>query len=376
MPFAGLFFFSTLARAMLISVLPLQSLALLGDAQKVSLLYFAVSVGGICASVCVPLVVRLLGYYPTFLSGMLAMAMSALLLSTNTLWLFTVGFFCHAFAIAMIEVSLSLYVMQRIARQELSRFEPLRMLSLVGALAIGPWLGVYLEARVAHWLPYAAATAATLVTIVYFRVLGLHNTRTPASSTTRNPLLHLQRFFRQPRLRLAWGLTMGRSAWWMTFIIYTPIYAEQTGIGDLTGAAVVSIGSAWTLSVPWWGWVARRYGTRRLLVTGFTITSALSLAVFALAGYPWVAIALLVLAALGATILDGAGNVLFLRAVRPLERAEMSGVFLTYRDAANLAAPGTFAVLLKFFALPVVFAGAASWMLIGALYSRYIPRRM
>jgi predicted MFS family arabinose efflux permease len=128
MPFAGLFFFST----------------------KVSLLYFAVSVGGICASVCVPLVVRLLGYYPTFLSGMLAMAMSALLLSTNTLWVFTVGFFCHAFAIALIEVSLSLYVMQRIARQELSRFEPLRMLSLVAALAIGPWLGVYLEARVAH----------------------------------------------------------------------------------------------------------------------------------------------------------------------------------------------------------------------------------
>ncbi|MDH3715579.1 MAG: MFS transporter [Gammaproteobacteria bacterium] len=162
----------------------------------------------------------------------------------------------------------------------------------------------------------------------------------------------------------------------MTFIIYTPIYAEQAGFGDLAGAAVVSIGSAWTLSAPLWGWVARRYSTPRLLAYGFSVTSALSLAVFALAGYPWVALALLVLAALGSTILDGAGNVLFLRAVRSLERAEMSGVFVTYRDAANLAAPGAFAVLLKFFALPVVFAGAASWMLLGALYSRYVPRRM
>jgi MFS family permease len=376
MPFAGLFFISTLARAMLISVLPLQSLALLGDAQQVSLLYFSVSIGGICASVCVPLVVRLLGIHVTFLGAMLAMALSVLLLSKELLWVFTVGFFCHAFAIAMTEVSLSLYVMHRISRRELSRFEPLRFLSLVAALAIGPWLGVYLETRVAHWLPYAAATAATLATIGYARLLRLHGTRVPASSAARNPLRHLRRFFLQPRLRLAWGLTMGRSAWWMTFIIYTPIYAEQTGIGDLAGAAVVSIGSAWTLSVPLWGWVARRYSTRRLLVYGFTITSALSLAVFALAGYPRLALMLLVLAALGATTLDGAGNVLFLRAVRPLERVEMSGVFLTYRDAANLAAPGAFAVLLKFFALPVVFAGAASWMLIGALYSRYIPTRM
>ncbi|MDH3715578.1 MAG: hypothetical protein OET44_17215 [Gammaproteobacteria bacterium] len=28
-----------------------------------------------------------------------------------------------------------------------------------------------------------------------------------------NPLRHLQRFFLQPRMRLAWGLTIGRSAW-------------------------------------------------------------------------------------------------------------------------------------------------------------------
>jgi len=54
----------------------------------------------------------------------------------------------------------------------------------------------------------------------------------------------------------------------------------------------------------------------------------------------------------------------------------MAGVYQTYRDAANLAVPGIFAVLLKFFALPVVFAGGAVWMMAAAVTSKHIPKRM
>ena len=75
-------------------------------------------------------------------------------------------------------------------------------------------------------------------------------------------------------------------------------------------------------------------------------------------------------------MLDGAGNVLFLRAVRTFERSEMAAVFATYRDGGQLATPGLFAVLLKFFALPVVFAGASVWMLAAAWFSRYVPKSM
>ena len=86
--------------------------------------------------------------------------------------------------------------------------------------------------------------------------------------------------------------------------------------------------------------------------------------------------AFLVIAALGATILDGAGNVLYFRAVRPWERSEMTGIFLTYRDASQLAPPGLFALLLKVFALPVVFFAAGTWMFASVFFCRYIPRRM
>ena len=110
--------------------------------------------------------------------------------------------------------------------------------------------------------------------------------------------------------------------------------------------------------------------------TGFLMTSLVTTAVFIFAGSPTIAVALLILAALGATMLDGSGHVLFLRAVRSSERTEMAGVYQTYRDAANLAVPGIFAVLLKFSSLPVVFAGGAAWMMAAAVTSKYIPKRM
>jgi hypothetical protein len=91
---------------------------------------------------------------------------------------------------------------------------------------------------------------------------------------------------------------------------------------------------------------------------------------------PTIASVLLVVCALGATMLDGIGNVLFFRAVRSGERAQMTAVFVTYRDTGQLLTPGLFAVLLSYFALPVVFFSGAVWMCIAAWYCRYIPRRL
>ena len=86
----------------------------------------------------------------------------------------------------------------------------------------------------------------------------------------------------------------------------------------------------------------------------------------------WVAAAATVVVA----AIDGAGNTLFLRAVRPLERAEMTAVFMTYRDAAQLSVPGLCALMLLVAPLPAVFlvSGLATGAL--ALLARFIPRRM
>ena len=377
LPFAGFFFVCSSARAVLLSVLPLKALSLMGNAQLVSVLFFMVSACGVAVSLSVPTILQRIGLHRCFLLSVFAMVASVVLLWTEAMWSFAAGMVLHVFGVTSMEVVLSLYIMQRIPRRQLPEFEPLRMVSAIVALSIGPWLGVYLQSRVADWLPYLIAIGGTVATLIYFRWLGLQQMSLPERLLPAgNPLRHIGRFFLQPRLRLAWGLILTRSSWWMMFIIYTPIYARESGLGELMGAAIVSIGSAWTLTLPFWGWFARRYSLRRLMYMGFTVAAGMSLLVFAVSGTPTVAIVLLAFAALGATMLDGSGHVLFLRAVHPLERSEMTGVFQTYRDVANLAVPGFFAVLLKFFALPVIFVGAAGWMLVGTFFSRYIPKRM
>ena len=377
LPFAGFFFVCASARAVLLSVLPLKALSLMGNAQLVSVLFFMVSACGVAVSLSVPMILQRTGLHRCFLLSVFAMVASVVLLWTEAVWSFAAGMVLHVFGITSMEVVLSLYIMQRIPRRQLPEFEPLRMVSAIVALSIGPWLGVYLQSRVADWLPYLIAIGGTVATLIYFRWLGLQQMSLPERLLPAgNPLRHIGRFFLQPRLRLAWGLILTRSSWWMMFIIYTPIYARESGLGELMGAAIVSIGSAWTLTLPFWGWFARRYSLRRLMYMGFTVAAGMTLLVFVVSGTPTVAIVLLAFAALGATMLDGSGHVLFLRAVHPLERSEMTGVFQTYRDVANLAVPGFFAVLLKFFALPVIFVGAAGWMLAGTFFSRYIPRRM
>ena len=375
--FAGLFFFATFSRAVLVSVLPLEAHELLGDAQAVSVLYFFAAVLGIATSISVPALLHRLGASLTFYSGALAMVVSAVLLASGTPLLFAAGVAIHFMSVAATDVPLNAYLLNEVPRRELSRFEPLRILYTVFAFAVGPLLGVFLESRVNEMLPYVLAAAAALLSVLYFRWLGLHRVELEHDSARPiNPLRHVSRFVVQPRMRLAWILALARAAWWMTFVIYTPIYAKVSGLGELAGAATVSIGTAWVLSVTWWGRIGRRYGLRRLLTTGFLATAALSVLVGFCAGWPWVALTLLVWNALAATVLDGGGNVPFLRAVRPFERAEMSGVYLTYRDIAQLGAPGLFALLLGVFQLPVVFFAAGGWMLGVACLCRYIPRRM
>ena len=374
----GLFFFvQTLSRGLLLSVIPLQALDLMGNAQSASVLLFAASASGIVAALAMPMLVKGAGIYRTFLIAAIAMAISLVALASLNKWVFGAGLFVHVFAIAAAEVTLSLYVLALIPRRELLRFEPWRMLFSVLALTVGPFLGVWFKQEIDHMAPFAIGVLAVIGTLIYFHFLGLHRIEEKRSTAAHtNPIRHIGRFFSQPRLRLAYGLITARSAWWAMFVIYVPIYAKQTGLGELAGAAIVSIGTAWTLSLPLWGWMGRRFGLRRLLMGGFLATGSMSLLAFQFADSPALVSYILVMCALGASVLDGAGNVLFFRAVHARERSAMTAVFATYRDAGQLATPGVCAVLLKFFALPVVFAAAGVWMFISAWYCRYIPRRM
>ncbi|MBI4183024.1 MAG: MFS transporter [Proteobacteria bacterium] len=376
--FAALFMLTALPRSILVAVVPLSAHAVLGDAQKVSVLYFAVSLAGVAASLSIPALVRRFRRRWVFSLGAALAVAAAVLLSVRSAPFLAAGLAAQVYGTACIEITLSLYIMDQVPRREFGTFEPMRVLFAVIGLAVGPWLGVYLETRMAAWLPFALSAAGAGVMFGYFWFLRLteHPAVPTATRAAPHPLKFLHRFFVQPRLRLAWVLAVGRSSWWSLFYIYAPIYAVTAGLGEEVGGAIVSGGLLMLLIVPFWGWLGRRYGVRWVLIVGYAASGAATLAVAAAAGVPWLGAALLVCAACGTGVIDGAGNVPFLRAVRWFERPEMSTVYATYRDVAQLAPPGVFSVLLKLFDLPTVFVVGGLTMLGCAGLSRFVPRRL
>ena len=139
---------------------------------------------------------------------------------------------------------------------------------------------------------------------------------------------------------------------------------------------MVSLGAASLFIVPLWGWVGRRYGLRWLLIGGYLASAAATMAAAFSAGLPWLGVVVLVFSAFCTGAIDGAGNLPFMRAVHPPERSEMTAVFMTYRDSAQLAPPGIFAILLRVFDLPSVFLAAGGAMLYMASLARFLPKRL
>jgi hypothetical protein len=80
--------------------------------------------------------------------------------------------------------------------------------------------------------------------------------------------------------------------------------------------------------------------------------------------------------ALCVMVLDGLGNIPFLRAVRPLERPQMATVFRTYIDLSDLLPAALYSVLLSFADIRIVFLASGLWMLVAATVARHLPRRM
>ena len=376
--FVALFVLETFTRAILVTVVPLQALALLGDAQGVSVFYFSVSFAGLAGALAVPWLVRRLRRRWVTSLGVGFLCASAPLLANHTLGGLVGGLALHMIGAATLSICLNLYVLDHIRPQVLTRFEPLRMLFTGSAWMVAPVLGVYLGKHVAPWTPYALSAVSALVLLAYFWFLRITESPAlaPATASPSNPLRFLRRYFSQPRLSLAFFLAVGRAGWWMMFFIYAPIYAVTSGLGEEAGGWIVAAGSASMFAVTFWGWLGRRYGLRRLLVAGYGAAGLLTLGVGAAAGTPWLGIAILIIACFAASAIDGAGNVPFLRAVRPRERPEMTAVYSSYRDAARLTIPGLFALVLNHFALPAVFVTSGLIMLVMSHYARFIPRRL
>lgn len=376
--FAILFALESLSRALLATVIPLQAYALLKDAQSVSLLFFFASLIGLCGTFAVPWLVRKSARRWVYSAGALLLVFAPMLLAIDTLAGQAAGMMVRVFAVVTLTICLNLYIMDYIARRDFSRSEPMRMFYSAGAWTVGPALGVFLGIHVSPLAPFIVSILCALGLLAYFWFLRLTDSPalTQPAGPTPGPLMNIKKFTAQPRLNLAWLISVSRNAWWSLFFIYAPIYAMHTGLGEFAGGLIVSTGMAFLFSMPIWGALIRRVGMRALFLGGFSVSAVATLGVALFMGTPATAVTLLLVAALAMVSLDATGNMPFMLAVRPRERAEMTTVYSTYRDAAEILPPGVFSALLKVFELQAVFVAGGIAMLAAVGLCRYLHPRL
>ncbi|MEX2649944.1 MAG: MFS transporter [Alphaproteobacteria bacterium] len=365
------------ARASLVTVVPLQALAAFKSERDTSLAFTFGGVAGLIALFAIPWLTRTFRRRSVYTLGVLLVIATSAALATATQVGVTMAIFLRTFATSCIVITMNLYVLEFIRKRDFVRLEPLRIMAVGVPWTLGPYFGVWLYTEVGPLAIYGFSAACALVVLAYFWWVPLRGRPgSTGSRPPRTPTRSIARFAKQPRLRLAWLLAFGRSSWWSMYFIYVPLYMVQAGAGEKAGALLVSAGNALLLIAPVFGWLARRFHLRPVMMTAFAASGVVTIAAGLAGASPLIAAALLLVATVGLVCLDGLTVIPFYRAVHAYERDEMTTVYTTWRDISNLATPALCAVVLSFGPLPWVFVVMGALMFVFAYYTRYVPRGM
>ena len=375
---AALYAMESFARATVVSLIPIEALRLLENARSVSMLFLAVSFAGLAATLTVPWLVRKLARRWVYTLGAIMLAGATASMTVGTLPFLALGLVLRIGAVVMMTVCLSLYILDHVERTEYTRAEPMRLMYAGVAWMIGPTLGAWLSEAVGLWATYLLSSVAALACLTYFWRLRLRDTETLTvfQGHSPNPFRHVARYAQQPRLVFAWIAAVGRYVWWVMFFIYLPIYVVESGYSKVVAGALISTGTGFLLLLPLFARFVRRFGIRAVLRIGFTVSGVLTISAALLAGWPVLAIAVLLVSTLAMISLDAVANLPFMLLVRRGERTEMTTVYSTYRDIGEICTPALFTVLLTFAALPAVFAATGVLMLALSLLARTVHPRL
>ena len=138
--FAVLYSVESISRASLASIVPIQAYDLLNSEQGVSLLYFAIGVAGIAATLFAPLLFRHMPRRYIYTGGAVALVAASAALATHTIAGQAVGMFFRVFGASTLSIVLNLYIMEFIPRHQLVRSESLRLSLSTLSWSIGPGL--------------------------------------------------------------------------------------------------------------------------------------------------------------------------------------------------------------------------------------------
>jgi MFS family permease len=378
--FAFLFAGESLLRALNVSVIPLQARELLGSSQKVSVVATCVSAAVLLTTLSLPYLLRNLRRRWTYSLGIALIVTAAALFASYTIPGQILGHYLRNTGAAVLNVTLSLYIMDHIRKEDLTHSEPLRLAVSTVSWVVGPATGTWLFTYYGSLGAQATVFLAGLLLLTGFWVARLSDPNALVSGTiaAANPFTNAWAFFRQPRLRLAWSIAFARSCFWSGVFIYGPLLIVEGGLANTQAGYVIS---ATQLMLPMsliYGRIARKSGVRPVVATCFAAVALFTcLAGLFGSGHIVPAIVCLLLASFSATGLDGVGGVPFLRSVKPRQRRAMTSVYRTFFEAAELLPGIVYSLVLLYFDVGAVFVLLSGLsLLLCALSWRYLPKSM
>lgn len=375
--FASLFFLESMARALLATVISLHAFEILQDEQKISVLFTSVALCTLAASSFIPHLIRLTARRYVYSLGVVLILLAAVGLTMGGLLGQILGMLFRTLGASCLNIALSLYIMDYIRKQDLVKSEPIRLLYSTFAWVCAPFVGVFLWREYGMWAMSLACGIICASLLVLFWVLRLSDTIKAAHSPPSNPLQNLWRFWSQPRLRLAWLIAFTRSAWWVTFFVYTPIYMVTSGQSEYIAATVIMLGSASLLVNVITNRLAKKFSIRRVLTFAFGLCGGLSVVIGFVHGHAYTAATLFIIAATFLSFTDGLGSIPFMRSVHPYERESMTTVYRTFMDAAELLPQIAYGLLLFVLPFSYVYTFLGGWLILASIVIyRFLPTKL
>lgn len=376
--FAALFALESTARAVLVTVVPLQAKDLLQENDIISAAFAGVSLFSLGFGFLIPFLIHRLKRRWVYTGGIVMGMIAAVSLSADTIPGQIAAMMLRATSSVACSIALMLYVMDFIPRQQMVRSEPLRLFMSCLAWGFGPWLGVELYQRYGSQGAAVVSVISYAALLIFFWYLRISENPAVAAATRPppNPLSNIRRFVSQPRLLLGWLISFGRSAWWSMFFVYPALYLRDFGIDDSWSGKLAGAGNILLILTLPIGWMARRAGIRWPIVVSFWMAGLATVAIAVAYGAPPVVAGLILLGAVFIVALDALGNIPFMRSVRAYERPQMTAVFRSYIDLGDLLPSAIYTVLLLHFDLKAVFIASGLMTFAIGVVALQLPKRM
>ncbi len=172
MLFATLFTLDSVARAIIAPVIPLEALHLSGSARNVSVAVTVVGIAGVVMALMLPSIIHRWRPRATYLLAIGMLGIASVLMVSQTVPGFGIGWMMRAMAAAGLLGMLNIYIAGFIEKRDLAKSEPLRTFFSATAWVGGPFLGIRLY-EMSPLLPFVVSIAASVILFFYFRALNL-----------------------------------------------------------------------------------------------------------------------------------------------------------------------------------------------------------